>query len=156
MILPEMLVTWRGMFFVKHSLLNRNICSHCEIHLVLHKCVFFRFQVISKTGDYNLMCRKKEIQFSFRLGLNATKRLWCNANIEIFSAFSSITVNLYSKNFVFQYMHLFSIGTNYLVLLQLLLLYTRAIFTSNYRIISLYVDSIGSFLGCSVRGRKKN
>ena len=47
------------------------------------------------------MCRKNEIQFLFRLALNAMKRLWCNANIQMFSAFSSITVNLHSKNFVF-------------------------------------------------------
>ena len=34
-------------------------------------------------------------------------------------------------------------------------LYTSAIFTSNYGIMSSYVDSKGSFIGSSVRGRKK-
>ena len=126
----------------------------CEINLVLHKCVFFRFKLFPRQVIFYLMCRKKEIQFFSRLGLNATKRLWFNANIQMFSAFSSITVNLHSKNFVFQCKYLFYVGTNYLVLLQLLFLYTSAIFTSNYGIISSYVDCTGSFLGCSVRGRK--
>ena len=100
------------------------------------------------------MCRKKEVQFLFRLGLNAIKRLLCNADTQIL-AFSSIIVNLNSKILFFQYMHLFCVGTKYLVLLQLLFLYNSAIFTSNHGIISSYVHSTGSFLGCSVRGRKK-
>ena len=79
----------------------------------------------------------------------------------MFLAFSSITVNVHSKLVVFRYVHLFCVGTKYLVLLQLFLytiyiLYTSAIFTSNYGIISSYVDSTCYFLGCSVRGRKKN
>ena len=117
---------------------------------------FLSFQVISKTGDFLFNVPKKEIQFLFRLGLNAIKRLWCNAKIQMLSAFSSVTVNLYSKNFVFQYMPLFCVGTNCLVLLQLLFLYTSAVLTSNCGITSSYVDCTGSFLGCSVRGRKKN
>ena len=39
-------------------------------------------------------------------------------------------------------------GTKYLVLLQLLFLYPRAILTSNYEIISSYLDCTGYFLGC--------
>ena len=99
---------------------------------------------------------KKRNSFFFRLGLNALKRLWCNADTQMLLAFSSIMVNLHSKIFVFQYMHLFCVGTKYLVLLQLLFLYTSAIFTSDYGITSSYVDYTGSFLGFSVRGRKKN
>ena len=61
------------------------------------------------------MCRKKEIQFLFRLGLNAIKRLRCNANIQMFSAFqiSSITVNLHSQNSILYYMYLCCVGTKY-------------------------------------------
>ena len=81
------------------------------------------------------MCRKKDFQFLFRLGLNAIKRLWCNADTQMLLAFSSIMVNLHSKSFFFQYMHFFFDGTKYVVLLQLLFLYTSAIFTSNYGII---------------------
>ena len=119
---------------------------------------FLSFQAIPRQVIFYLICRKKEIQFLFRLGLNATKRLWCNENIQIFSAFSSITVNLHSKIFVFQYMHLFCVGINYLVLLHLLFLYTSAIFTSNYGIISSYVDCTGSFLvvQCEVEKRIHN
>ena len=72
------------------------------------------------------MCRKKEIQFLFRLGLNAIKLLWCNADTQMLLPFSSILVNLNSQIFVFQYMHLFCVGTKYVVLLQLLFLYTAA------------------------------
>ena len=128
----------------------------CEINLVLHKRVFFRFKLFPRQVIFYLKCQKKEIQLLFWLCLNAIKRLWFNAIIQMFSAFSSITVNLLSKSFVFQYMHLFCVGTNYLALLPLLFLYTSAIFTSNYEIISSYVDCTGSFLGCSVRGRKTN
>ena len=101
------------------------------------------------------MCRKNENQFLYRL---AIKRLWCNADTQMSLAFSSIMVNLHSKIFAFQYMHLLCVGTKYVVLLQLFIqdLYTSAIFTSNYEIISSYVDSTGSFLGCPVRGRKYN
>ena len=90
---------------------------------------------------------KKEIQFLFRLSLNAMKRLWCNADPEMFLALYSIAVNLYSKIFVFEYMHLCCVGTRYFVLLQLLFLYTSAILASNYGIIISYVDCTGSLLG---------
>ena len=90
---------------------------------------------------------KKEIQFFFRLSLNAMKQLWCNADSEMFLALYSITVNLYSKIFVFEYMHLCCVGTWYFVLLQLLFLYTSAILASNYGIIISYVDCTGSLLG---------
>ena len=90
---------------------------------------------------------KKGIQFLFRLSLNGMKRLWCNADPEMFLALYSITVNLYSKIFVFQYMHLCCVGTRYFVLLQLLFLYTSAILASNYGIISSYVDCTSSPLG---------
>ena len=39
-------------------------------------------------------------------------------------------------------------GTKYLVLLQLLFPYARAILASDYGIISSYLDCTGSFLGC--------
>ena len=42
---------------------------------------------------------KKEIQFFFRLSLNAMRRFWCNPDTELFLALYSITVNLYSKFF---------------------------------------------------------
>ena len=58
---------------------------------------------------------KKEIQFLFRLGLNSMKRLWCNADTEMISVFSSITLNLRTKSFVFQYMHMCCVGTKYSV-----------------------------------------
>ena len=90
---------------------------------------------------------KKEIQFLFRLSLNGMKRLWCNADPEMFLALYSITVNLYSKIFVFQYMHLCCVGTRYFVLLQLLFLYTSAIRASNYGIINSYIDCTSSPLG---------
>ena len=120
----------------------------CEIYLVLHEGVFFRFKLFPRQAiHFPLMCRKKEIQFLSRLGLNAIKQLWSNANIQTsFSIFSSISVNLCSKNFAFQYIQLFCVGTKYLVLLQLLFLYAKAIFTSNYGIISSHADSAGIFL----------
>ena len=90
---------------------------------------------------------KKEIQFLFRLSLNAMKRLWCNADPEMFLALYSITVNLYSTIFVLEDMHLCCVGTRYFVLLQLLFLYTGAIPASNYGIIISYVDCTGSRLG---------
>ena len=43
------------------------------------------------------------------------KRLWCNADTEMISVFSSITLNLRSKSFVFQYMHMSCVGTKYSV-----------------------------------------
>jgi len=39
------------------------------------------------------------------------KQLWCNADTEMISVISSITVNLRSKMFVFQYMS--CVGTNF-------------------------------------------
>ena len=64
-----------------------------------------------------------------------------------FLALYSVKVNVYSKIFVFEYMHLCCVGTRYFVLLQLLFLYTSTILTSNYGIISSYVDCTGSLLG---------
>ena len=89
---------------------------------------------------------KKEIQFLFGLTLNAMKRLWCNTDTEMFLALYSMTVNLYSKIFVFQYMHLCCVGTRYFVLFQLLFLYTSAILASNCGIISSYLDCTRSLL----------
>ena len=148
MILPEMLVTWRGMFLVKHSMLNRSFCSHLTqtdsyrffIKLsLLVKFIWCYISVFSFVSSYfqdrwffTWNAEKKEIQLLFRLCLNAIKRLWFNAIVQMFSAFSSIMVNLLSKSFVFQYMHLFCVGTNYLALLPLLILCTSAIFTSSY------------------------
>ena len=83
----------------------------------------------------------------FLLSLNAMKRLWCNVGTERFLALYSIMVNVYSKIFVFEYMHLCCVGTRYFVLLQLLFLYTSTILASNYGIISSYVDCTGSLLG---------
>ena len=94
------------------------------------------------------MCRKKEIQFLFRFGLNAIKLLWCNADTQMFLACSSITENLNSKIFVFRYIHFLCVGTKYLVLLQVLFLFTSAILAANYGIASSYVDFTGSFLCC--------
>ena len=65
----------------------------------------------------------------------------------MFLAFFSITVNVHSKPFVVQYMHLFCAGTKYLVFLQLLFQYISAILASNYGIISSYLDFKGSSLG---------
>ena len=62
---------------------------------------------------------KKDIQFLFRLGLNSMNRLWCNADTEMISVFSSITLNLHWKIFVFQYMHMCCVGTKYLVYLYI-------------------------------------
>ena len=90
---------------------------------------------------------KKEIQCLFRLSLNGMKRLWYNAHTEMFLALYSITVNPYSKIFVFQYLHLCCVGTRYFILLKLLFLYTSAILASNYGIISSYVDCTSSPLG---------
>ena len=63
----------------------------------------------------------------------------------MFSTFSSMVKK---KKNVFQYMRLFCVATKYLVLLQLLFLYTNAILASNYGIIGSSVDSAGSSLGC--------
>ena len=52
--------------------------------------------------------------------------------------YPNVLSNLFSgtclcqKNMFFEWMHLFCVGTKYLVLLQLLLLYTIAILSSNY------------------------
>ena len=160
------------MFLVRHSLYNPSFFSHStrtdsyrffvKLSLVVKfiwccRNVFsFALRFFFHNRWFSLsMCRKKEIQFLFRLDLNAIKRLWCNADTQILLAFSAVMVNLHSKIFVFQYMHLFCVGTKYVVLLQILFLYTSAIFTSNYGVISSYVDS-GVFLDCSVRGRKNN
>ena len=87
---------------------------------------------------------KKEIQLLFRLSLNAMRPFWCNPDTELFLTLFLISVDLYSKFFVFQYMHLCSVRTKYFVLLQLLFLYTSVILASNYGIISSYVDRTAS------------
>ena len=131
------------MFLVRQPLYNPSSCSDltntdslsflcktkpsCEIYLVLQECVFFRFKICFHNRWFLLwMCQKKEIQFLFRLGLNAVKLLWCNTDTQMLLPFSSIMVNLHLQIFVFQYMHLFCVGTKYVVLLQLLFLYTAA------------------------------
>ena len=141
------------MFLVRDSLYNPSYCSHstrthsCRFFVKLSllakfiwccKNVFsFVLRCFSITGDSYVECAEKEkCRFLFRLGLNATKRLWCNADTQMLLAFSSIMVNLHSRIFVFQYMHLLCVGTEYVVLLQLLFLYPSAILASNYRIIS--------------------
>ena len=58
--------------------------------------IFFPQQMILSSN-----VSKKKIQFLFRLGLNAMKRLWCNADTQMFRAFSSIKANLHSKKFCF-------------------------------------------------------
>ena len=78
-----MLVTWRGMFLVKHALQNPSFCSHstqkdsygffvklsskpsCEIYLVLHECVFFRFKSFLRQVIFSSNVPKKEIHFFF-------------------------------------------------------------------------------------------
>ena len=168
MILPEILDTWTGMFLVKHSLLNRSFCSHLtqtdsyrffvKLSLLVKFiwCYMSVFSFVSSCFQdrwfFLFNVPKKRNSFFWFLSFC----LWCNANIQMFLAFSSIRVNLHSTNFVFQCMLLFFVSTNYLVLLQLLFLYTSAIFTSNYGIISSNVDCTGSFLGCSVPGGKTN
>ena len=73
----------------------------CEIYLVLQECVFFRFKnfFFHKRWFVLWICRKKEIQFLFRLLLNAMKRLWGNVDTQMLLAFSSIMINLHSKFF---------------------------------------------------------
>ena len=58
--------------------------------------------------------RGNKNQFGFPLDLNAIKRLRCNADIQMFRAFS-LMVQLCWKNVVFQYMRLFRVATKYLV-----------------------------------------
>ena len=50
----------------------------------------------------------------------------------MFLALCSVVHLYWEKSVFFQWMHLFCVGTKYLVLLQLLLLYTIAILSSNY------------------------
>ena len=74
----------------------------CEFNLELS--MFSFVQVVPMAGDSFLECtsqKKKKKTFLFRLGLNAIKQSWCNADIQMFSALSSM-VHLDSKNFVFQ------------------------------------------------------
>ena len=85
------------------------------------------------TGDCFLKCTKrKKIQFWFRQGFNAKKKVWCNADIQMFSALCSVAHVYCKKSVFFEWMHLFCVGTKYLVLLQLMLLYTIAILSLNY------------------------
>ena len=129
MILAEMLITWRGMFLVKYSLYNPTVqgsfliwsrlifmfffISFCkakpsfELYSLLHECLFFSFklfpwQVILSSNVPNV--NKQTTQFWFRLGFTAIrhtlKQLWCNADIQIISEFSSV-VHLYCKKRLF-------------------------------------------------------
>ena len=67
---------------------------------MLHECVFFtELQVSSMTGDSFLECPEKKKFSLFRLGPNALKRLWCNADIQMVSALSSV-VHVHWKIFV--------------------------------------------------------
>ena len=153
------------MFLVRHSLYNPSFCSDStntdsypffvklSLPVEFIWCCLSVFSFVlrfcfSITGDFDFECAKKEIQFLFRLSLNAMRRFWCNPYTELFLALYSITVNLYSKTFVFQYVHLCCVRTKYFVLLQLLFLYTKAILSSNYGIISSYVDCTASVFGC--------
>ena len=106
MILPKMLVNWRGMFLVRHSLYNPSFCSDSTntdsyrffvIYFVLHMCVFFRFKILffHNRWFWLRMCQKKK--FLFPLCLNAMKRLWFAATTQVFLAFSSIPGNLHRK-----------------------------------------------------------
>ena len=136
------------MFLVRHSLYNPSFCSDStnsgsyrffvklSFPLEFISCCMSAFSFVlrfyfSITVDFDFECAKKETQCLFRLSLNGMKRLWYNADTEMFLALYSVTVNLYSKIFVFQYMHLCCVGTRYFVLLQLLFLYTSAIRASN-------------------------
>ena len=124
MILPEMLVTWRGMFLVRHSLYNPSFCSDstntdsnrffAKLSLPV-KFLWFCTSVLSFLlmyifssirADSFLECakkkktkqtKKKDFYFLFRLCLNAMKRLWCTADRQVFLAFSSILGNLHQK-----------------------------------------------------------
>ena len=152
------------MFLVRHSLYNPSFCSDStntdssrffvklSFPLEFISCCMSVFSFVlrfSITGDFDFLTNvlKTEIQCLFRLSLNGMKRLWYNADTDMFLVLYSIAVNLYWKIFVFQYMHLCCVGTRYFVLLQLLFLYTSAILASNYGIISSYVDCTSSPLG---------
>ena len=58
--------------------------------------IFFPQQMVLSSN-----VSKKKNQFLFRLGVNAMKQLWCNADTQMFRAFSSIKANLDSKKFCF-------------------------------------------------------
>ena len=112
-----MLVTWKGIFLVKHSLYNLRFCS------LLTRTHSYRFFVklsslVKSISFSRIVCSlvliffsqqmilfsnvpKTKIQFLFRLALNALKRLWCNVDIQVLWAFSSIKANLLSKKFCF-------------------------------------------------------
>ena len=164
-----MLVNKRGMFLVRLSLYNPSFCSdstntdsNCFL-VKLNPLVKFIWSCMSVLSFVLIyvhcffhnrwfwlrMCQtKKEIQFLFWLSLNAIKRLCFNADTEMFLALYSITINLYSNFFVFQYMHLCCVGTRHFVSLQLLFLYTGAILALNCGIIRSYVDCTGSPFCC--------
>ena len=94
------------------------------------------------------MVKEKEIQFLFRLDLNAIKQLWCNANIQmlfsnLFNLGECLLEEFSSSIYAFV---LCWHKLKYLVLLQVLFPYANAIFTSNHGIISSYADPAGIFL----------
>ena len=118
------------MFLVRQSLYNPSFCSHStrtasyrffvKLSVLVSfiwccKNVFsFVLRCFSITGDSYFECAEKKRNSVF---VSVLKRLWCNADTQVFLAFSSIMVNLHSQVFVFffQYMHLFCVGTMYLI-----------------------------------------
>ena len=116
MILPEMLVNKRGMFLVRLSLYNPSFCSdstntnsNCFFvkRSLLVKFIWSCMSVLSFVliyihffsikADFFLEWAKKKL---FQLCLNATKRLWCTADTQVFLAFSS-TREIFFENFCF-------------------------------------------------------
>ena len=113
-----MLVTWRGMFLVRHSLHNPIFCSDStntdsnrffvKLRLLV-KFIWYCMSVLSflwiylyffrNSWFFPWMCQKKknEIPCLCRLGLNAMIRLRCTAHTQVFLAFSSIPGNLHRK-----------------------------------------------------------
>ena len=113
-----MLVTWRGMFLVKHSLYNPSFFSDLtktdsnrffvKLSLLL-KFIWYCMTVLSfvliyffpVTADSFLQkARKKKhtkFIFLFPLCLNAMKRFLFSAATQVFLAFSSIPGNLHRK-----------------------------------------------------------
>ena len=167
-----MLVTWRGMFLVRHSLYSPSLRSDstnidssrffvklifsCEIYLELHECLVFRFNLyiffFHKRRFFSRICQKKKNNnnnsFCFDCALRPLN--YCN----VYCGHSSVLSILFipgqslSEMFVFQYMQLCHVGTKYLILLQLFFLYPSAKLASNYGIISSYRDSTGSLFCC--------
>ena len=77
------------------------------------------------------------------------KRLWCNADTEMISVFSSIMVILRWKKKLFFNICICAVSAQSIYYYcNNLFLYPSSILASSYGIISSYVDCTDSFLGC--------